>query len=282
MIAQFETILEPLKHPKVKIVNKAFRKQRQLFEPENDTDVQFNGYNSLSEYQEHMNRNFLKSKDVIQQNMTSRIHQPFELKQNLHLLKFEIKSFRKSYFQLTNDELILSRIELVKNSLPLKHCDSLVKQKTLQYITVEHNFLEGLERLIKHRINHLDQFYLLRNPPPSREELPTSKELSAYLSGQLSLFPKDSGITLLQWNRNKVDFIELFTAVHESNSVIAKDKRKLTKKEFLQLLMWFFNIQIGHWEGTLAAAKNRKMDNESPYIKELASTFTRYTTNRIK
>lgn len=111
---------------------------------------------------------------------------------------------------------------------------------------------------------------------------PSSKELSAYLSGQLSLFPKGSGVTNLQWNRNKVDFIELFVALYESNSIKASDQHKLTKKEFIQVLMWFFNIQVGHWERTLLAAKGRKMDSESPFLKELVATFSSYCMRTFK
>lgn len=130
MIKQFETILEAFKHPKVKLINKGFRKQSQLFETENEMDVQFNGYNSLYEYQEYINKCFLKSREVIQQKMASELSQPFQLKQNLDLLKFEVKTFRRRHFQLNNDELLLSRIEILKNSLPVKSYDAFVKKNT--------------------------------------------------------------------------------------------------------------------------------------------------------
>ena len=109
---------------------------------------------------------------------------------------------------------------------------------------------------------------------------PSPKELSAYLSGQLSLFPKNSGRTFLQWNRSKVDFVELFCTVYDSQSVKSFDHKKITKKEFIQLLMWFFNIKIGNWETSLSAAKNRKLERESPYLKELLLIFT-HPYNRI-
>ncbi len=141
--------------------------------------------------------------------------------------------------------------------------------------------LELLEQLYRHRIEHLDKYC---SPPKLNTTdyiLPSKKEISAYLSGQLPLFPLNSGTTLLQWNRNKVDFLELFTAIHESKSVKTIDDRKLTKKEFIELVMWFFNIQIKHWEGSLSAAKSRKNDNESPYITELARVFKEYTYKEI-
>lgn len=130
MITQFQSILEPLKHPKVKIVNRPFKKQNQLFEPDDDIEVQFNGYNTLSEHQEEINRCFLRSKAIIDDNMSSQMDEPLQVKQKLHLLKFEVRSFRKSYFSLTNDELILSRIEIHKNSLPVRNYHPLVKKKS--------------------------------------------------------------------------------------------------------------------------------------------------------
>ena len=105
--------------------------------------------------------------------------------------------------------------------------------------------------------------------------IPTKQEISAYMSGQLSLFPKGSGMTLIQWQRDKVAFIELFVSVYESNSIRGLDKPKITKKEFFGLLMWFFNIQIGNIDSTLQAAKNRKIE-QKPYLKELMDVFDNY------
>lgn len=96
-----------------------------------------------------------------------------------------------------------------------------------------------------------------------------------YLSGQLSLFPKESGNTLIEWKRDKVDFIELFVAVFESNAVKSISKSKMSRKEFFGLLMWFFNIQIGNLDSSLTAAKNRKIEHR-PYLKELVEVFEEY------
>ena len=73
-----------------------------------------------------------------------------------------------------------------------------------------------------------------------------------------------------------VDFVELFAAIYESNSVRTIDKRKLTKKDFFQIVTWFFNIKVGHWEGTLNAAKTRKVEKGSPYLTELVDVFNEY------
>lgn len=100
------------------------------------------------------------------------------------------------------------------------------------------------------------------------------------MSGQLSLFPKGSGSTLIQWKRDKVEFIELFVAVYESNAVKSISKSKVTRKEFFGLLMWFFNIQIGNLDSSLTAAKNRKIE-QRPFLKELMDVFESYCNKTI-
>ncbi len=137
--------------------------------------------------------------------------------------------------------------------------------------------LELLEQLYLHRISHLNKYATRQVALQNNQDLsiPTKQELSAYMSGQLSLFPKGSGMTLIQWQRDKVAFIELFVSVYESNSVKAIDRPKITKKEFFGILMWFFNIQIGNIDSTLQAAKNRKIE-QKPYLKELMEVFDNY------
>lgn len=137
--------------------------------------------------------------------------------------------------------------------------------------------LELLEQLYLHRISHLNKYAVKQIALQNNQDLsiPTKQELSAYMSGQLSLFPKGSGMTLIQWQRDKVAFIELFVSVYESNSVKAINRPKITKKEFFGILMWFFNIQIGNIDSTLQAAKNRKIE-QKPYLKELMEVFDNY------
>ncbi len=65
-------------------------------------------------------------------------------------------------------------------------------------------------------------------------------------------------------------------------SIKSIDHQKITKKDFIQLLMWFFNFKVGNWETTLSAAKSRKLERESPYLKELLSHFTKYSLPNLK
>lgn len=142
--------------------------------------------------------------------------------------------------------------------------------------------LELLEQLYLHRISHLNKYAIRQNIAQINQDftIPTKQEISAYMSGQLSLFPKGSGMTLIQWQRDKVAFIELFVSVYESNSIKGIDKSKITKKEFFGLLMWFFNIQIGNIDSTLQAAKNRKIE-QKPYLIELMDVFDKYCSKGL-
>jgi hypothetical protein len=88
-----------------------------------------------------------------------------------------------------------------------------------------------------------------------------------------------SGNTLIQWKRDKVEFIELFVAVYESGAIESTTKSKVTRKDFFGLLMWFFNIHVGNIESSLSAAKNRKMDQQ-PFLKELMKAFDTYCNGK--
>lgn len=46
--------------------------------------------------------------------------------------------------------------------------------------------------------------------------------------------------------------------------------------------MWFFNVPIARWESSLTAAKNRKVERDSPFLKELTMTFSEYAQQNLK
>lgn len=142
-----------------------------------------------------------------------------------------------------------------------------------------------LDQLYLHRIHHLDKYF------PSKPVvtvtnltdlvIPTSKELSAYHLGQLSLFPKNSGATNLKWNREKIAFVELFVSVHESKAIIGKDGKPVSKKDFMELLMWFFNVRISQWSRLINSSGDRKIQRESQYLSELNKIFIGYLDKRL-
>ena len=140
---------------------------------------------------------------------------------------------------------------------------------------VQHRYLDALEHLFRHRLNHIDKFFTPPHPAAEvgNQDPVLNKDNLSHAPGQLSLFPGIDQKALFKWHRDKVDFVELFDAVYESDSVKLLDGQKPTKKAFFALLMWFFNIKIGHLAGTRSAAKSRKIEKGSPYLEELARTF---------
>lgn len=140
---------------------------------------------------------------------------------------------------------------------------------------VQHRYLDALEHLFRHRLNHIDKFFTAADPGAvvGNQDPVLNKVNLSHAPGQLSLFPGIDPKALFKWHRDKVDFVELFDAVYESDSVKLLDGQKPTKKAFFTLLMWFFNIKVGHLAGTRSAAKSRKIEKGSPYLEELARTF---------
>lgn len=141
------------------------------------------------------------------------------------------------------------------------------------------------DQLYFHRIQHLDKYFTAKSTGQDPALLgnfsaPTNKELSAYHKGQLSLFPKESGNTFLKWTRDKVAFVELFISVHESKAILGKNDQPVSKKDFLELLMWFFNLRISQWPRVLNAAMDRKIKRESEYLQELNSLYKEMANKR--
>lgn len=134
--------------------------------------------------------------------------------------------------------------------------------------------LDDLKHFFEYRQSLLNKAMHWKRMLQNQEDFPTPNEMKSQLAGQLSLFPTGASEPLLKWNSEKVDFVELLTALYESESVVGI-KAKLTKKDFFQFLQWAFNVPIGDVNGTLKAAKNRKT-MEAPYLSHLVNVYCKY------
>lgn len=128
MDEQILITLELLKTPKIKIINKAMKKQTQLFEADSPIDIQFNGYHSLSEYKAFLDSQFHKCKLALQSTMRTFIQELAQLKSKLEAVLLEIKLFRKMFFPKNNQELLFTRIEFLKSSLPIENYGDYLKK----------------------------------------------------------------------------------------------------------------------------------------------------------
>ena len=140
--------------------------------------------------------------------------------------------------------------------------------------------LDNLKHFFEYRQTLLNKAAQLRRLQLLPEGTPTPNEMKSHLSGQLSLFPTGATEPLLKWNSEKVHFVELLTALYESDSVIGTNT-KLTKKDFFQFLQWVFNIQIADVSGTLKAAKSRKTV-DAPFLSRLVAVYCKYKDRNFK
>lgn len=93
--------------------------------------------------------------------------------------------------------------------------------------------------------------------------------------------PKPKFETVLKWEKDKVDLIELMAALVESNS-ISKDNVPVSKEymaEFFSKV--FINIDLTNFAKDLSQAKKRKLD-KSPYLKLLVKTFEDFANKSPK
>lgn len=128
MDEQIQKTLELLKHPQIKIINRPMKKQTQLFEADSPIDIQFNGFQSLSEYKAYLDSQFHKCKLVLQSTISNLIHQFTQLKARLEAVLLDIKLFRKMFFPKNDQELLFTRIEFLKNSLPIENNNDYLKK----------------------------------------------------------------------------------------------------------------------------------------------------------
>lgn len=84
-----------------------------------------------------------------------------------------------------------------------------------------------------------------------------------------------------KWNGSATDFLELIAALHQKNSIVRKDGKKLPRIEIIKYFMDFYNLEIKDVEGMLTRATNRKM-NMTPFLDSLKIAFENYGEEKEK
>jgi hypothetical protein len=83
----------------------------------------------------------------------------------------------------------------------------------------------------------------------------------------------------LKWDKNKVDLVELFAALVESESIL-KDNLPVTKEFMAEFLSKIFtNIDLADFAKDLDQAKKRKK-NKTPYLNFLAKRFVEFANKK--
>jgi hypothetical protein len=271
-----ETLVQ-LQVAKVQVHSHSIRKQINLFDIETGPEINFNGHKSILNYQTFLDTIYKDYKALVETQVNQGTEKPEEVQKSLDLARFEIKEFKNRFFPKDNELVLFNRIEFIKTPRTDLFNDINLKKKIMDFFNIQFQMIEMLDGLFIHRMQFLNKYFIPKAIPqhfPTPDfQVPTKKEISSYRLGQLSLFPRDTGFTNLKWNRDKIEFLELFICLHESNAIIGIDNKPVTKKDYIELLKWVFNIQIAHWHGSLSYGMDRKIKRESTFLKELVSTY---------
>ena len=76
------------------------------------------------------------------------------------------------------------------------------------------------------------------------------------------------------WNASDTDLLELVVALHKENIIQRKDKKELTRKEWIEYFTGLFDLQIKDVEGKLTKATNR--NDKTPFLDRLRTAFVNY------
>lgn len=271
-----ETLVQ-LQVAKVQVHSHSVRKQINLFEMETGPEINFNGHKSILHYQAFLDTIYKDCKNLVETQVNQGANKPEEVQKSLDLARFEIKEFKNRFFPKGNELVLFNRIEFIKTPRTDLYNDITLKKKIMDFFNIQYQMIEMLDGLFIHRMQFLNKYFIPKAIPPHFPthdfQVPTTKEMSSFLLGQLSLFPRDKGFTNLKWNRDKIEFLELFICLHESKAVIGIDNKPVTKKDYIALVTWVFNIEIAHWAGSLSYGMDRKIKRESTFLKELVSTY---------
>jgi len=82
-----------------------------------------------------------------------------------------------------------------------------------------------------------------------------------------------------KWNSNDTDFLELFAALYQNESIVRADGKPLTRKEMLDYFQSILGLEIKDVEGKLTKATNRKL-NMTPFIDSIKTAFETYAKEK--
>lgn len=81
-----------------------------------------------------------------------------------------------------------------------------------------------------------------------------------------------------KWQATDTDFLELFAALHQNQSIVRTDGKPLTRKELLEYFQSILGLQIKDTEGKLNRAGNR--NENTAFLDTLAQQFRNYVATK--
>jgi alanine-alpha-ketoisovalerate/valine-pyruvate aminotransferase len=83
-----------------------------------------------------------------------------------------------------------------------------------------------------------------------------------------------------KWNSSDTDFLELFAALYQNESIVRADGKPLTRKEMQDYFQSILGLEIKDVEGKLTKAGNR--NDNTAFLDALAQEFRNYVSGKEK
>lgn len=83
-----------------------------------------------------------------------------------------------------------------------------------------------------------------------------------------------------KWNATDTDFLELFAALFQNESIVRADGKQLTRKELLDYFQRILGLEVKDVEGKLTKAGNR--NDNTAFLDSLAQQFRNYVAGKEK
>lgn len=140
---------------------------------------------------------------------------------------------------------------------------SIPEQKSVDHFyesVLVHPFLTVLKETLEQMSKYLDEKKIV---------------LDEIIIGFAEEAPKNDISSLnLKWHKNKVDLLELITALVETKSIF-KDNKPITKEDLVKAFSEFLSIDLSDYAKDLTQAKKRKR-NITPYLDSLNLGFKNF------
>lgn len=168
-------------------------------------------------------------------------------------------------------------------------CDAL-KSTAEKLKLVNHRLFDFEQWQIKHdstaRTRAMTQYYVL-----TQQYYPKFKDLCGSEIRRIEKLmeveqrtsaPSPQGYELItfpyKWQATDTDFLELFAALYQNQSIVRTDGKPLTRKELLEYFQSILGLQIKDAEGKLNRAGNR--NENTAFLDTLAQQFRNYVATK--
>lgn len=266
---QFKTLLDCIRNIKIKLKRNDFRVAPNLFEPPSENIVIFNGFISDLEYRNFLYSKFKKLSDRIDCEVHNSNNDKKIVFREIKLLHYETLEFELFHFMDNN----LLNLEIENTFEEKIIADEFCINKIKTFIFHQRQIIQLIKKHLEHRCKYLKKFFLDPIVLHCTNSRCKTENNSPSIS-QDSNYKNNGGERAfsIRWSKDKIQLLELLSALYDSDSVRTTTGEKLPKKHFFNTMFSVFNTEVKNVNSLLNSIKRRKSKNDS-YISELLKVY---------